>query len=477
MKKNKFLARMLGLVIALSMALSACTPAATPPAAEEPEQVQPTSAPEQPDVEPTAVEATTAADVPPAEGKTRIEVWWDISNEKDVEAYQKAFDEFNNSQDKIEAVIVKGQNNDAFTTAVTGNNAPDLYITWDGSEIVGTWAHNEMLAPFDNYITRDSISMDPFVASSVNLGYYNGKYYGMPWQSDTILLFYNKHHFEEAGLDPENPPKTLDELIAAAEKLTQYDENGNITRMGLTPPTWFGPWYTQLAFYRPDMLDEENNKVTLNTPEMTAGIQDIKRIWDIYGDPENADKFMSGLGNGLSPDDPFLTGQVSMVIDGDWRMGYEVRYTDNVYGEDFAAVTVPYPNGKEDFAGASYYFGMLFVMPHNAPHPEEAWEFVKFMNQASTDIMVSEGMWNLPFTKEGLQSPVLHAMPGFSVPLNNVLENEDKMYNLPVFPATVKLSDELAAAIDLIVHNKSEISDALIAAEEAVQSELDAVTE
>lgn len=61
----------------------------------------------------------------------------------------------------------------------------------------------------------------------------NGKTYGIPLMNGSrAALFYNKAMFREAGLDPNNPPKTFEELMVAAQKLTKYDSKGNIIRSG-----------------------------------------------------------------------------------------------------------------------------------------------------------------------------------------------------------------------------------------------------
>lgn len=62
----------------------------------------------------------------------------------------------------------------------------------------------------------------------------DGKWYAYPTSSDTgMMVYYNVDHFNEAGLDPNKPPRTFDELLEYAKKLTKYDDNGKITRNGL----------------------------------------------------------------------------------------------------------------------------------------------------------------------------------------------------------------------------------------------------
>ena len=62
----------------------------------------------------------------------------------------------------------------------------------------------------------------------------NDNYYALPTAVRSLGLFWNKKIFREAGLDPNKPPKTLDELIDYAKKLTKRDKAGNIIQVGLT---------------------------------------------------------------------------------------------------------------------------------------------------------------------------------------------------------------------------------------------------
>ncbi|MFN3685426.1 extracellular solute-binding protein [Salinarimonas sp.] len=60
------------------------------------------------------------------------------------------------------------------------------------------------------------------------------EYYGLPTAVRSLALFYNKNLFTEAGLDPDSPPQTLDEWIAAAEATTKRDGAGNMISAGTT---------------------------------------------------------------------------------------------------------------------------------------------------------------------------------------------------------------------------------------------------
>ena len=54
-------------------------------------------------------------------------------------------------------------------------------------------------------------------------GYYtfDDKLYSMPFNSSNPILYYNKDLFKDAGLDPESPPKTFEELKVAADTISK----------------------------------------------------------------------------------------------------------------------------------------------------------------------------------------------------------------------------------------------------------------
>jgi sn-glycerol 3-phosphate transport system substrate-binding protein len=73
-----------------------------------------------------------------------------------------------------------------------------------------------------------------------------GKTWAIPFQRSTIVMYYNKALFKEAGLDPEKPPVTWADTVAAAKKLTKADAGGNVTTWGLKiPSTGFAYWIFQ----------------------------------------------------------------------------------------------------------------------------------------------------------------------------------------------------------------------------------------
>jgi sn-glycerol 3-phosphate transport system substrate-binding protein len=103
---------------------------------------------------------------------------------------------------------------------------------------------------------------------------YDGKVYGVPFQRSTPVMYYNKDAFAAAGLDPEKPPLTWDELASTAQKLTMR-EGDRVTRWGLELPLEaFGWFYYALAFANGgEALSADGTKVLWDHPKNLEALQ------------------------------------------------------------------------------------------------------------------------------------------------------------------------------------------------------------
>ena len=112
-----------------------------------------------------------------------------------------------------------------------------------------------------------------------------GKTYGIPWQRSTIVLYYNKDAFRQAGLDPEKPPATWSELEAYAKKLTKV-ENGSTVRYGIEIPSdkaGYAYWMLQTFCTQQNgfnLMNQDGTEVYFNDPRTIKGITFWKSLSD-----------------------------------------------------------------------------------------------------------------------------------------------------------------------------------------------------
>lgn len=119
--------------------------------------------------------------------------------------------------------------------------------------------------------------------------------YGIPWQRSTIIMYYNKDAFKEAGLDPQKAPATWEELEEYAAKLTQKDEAGNTTRYGVQIPSdkaGYAYWMLQtltLTQGGQNLMSADGTEVYFDNEKTIKGLEFWKHLSDAgYQAPDTA---------------------------------------------------------------------------------------------------------------------------------------------------------------------------------------------
>ncbi len=155
-----------------------------------------------------------------ASGKTQITVWHAMGG-VNGEAMQEMVDDFNASQDEIEVTIeYQGTYDDTITklkAAMQSGELPDVCQMYD----VGTkfMADSGLIIPVEDMF--ESTGYDKSTVMDVITSYYSvdGKQYAMPFNVSTPMLYYNKDVFEAAGLDPNSPPTTYEEVLEYSKQI------------------------------------------------------------------------------------------------------------------------------------------------------------------------------------------------------------------------------------------------------------------
>ncbi|HCH72472.1 MAG TPA: ABC transporter substrate-binding protein, partial [Ochrobactrum sp.] len=160
--------------------------------------------------------------------------YWQYVFETRVKAMDKLIENFEKANPDIKVKQVTFPYDDYQTRVIAAKMAgksPDvmqLFYGWLDKFVAGG-----ILQPLpQDAFPHDKIESEFFpIVSAMKRG---DEYYGLPTAVRSLALFYNKKLFTEAGLDPNNPPKTLDEMVEAAKKTTKRDASGNLLAEGIT---------------------------------------------------------------------------------------------------------------------------------------------------------------------------------------------------------------------------------------------------
>lgn len=170
-----------------------------------------------------------------------------------------------------------------------------------------------------------------FIAPAISRMKVDGKYYGFPIDNATVVLFYNPKLFKEAGIDPNKPPATWDELIAYAKKLTKRDANGVTTQMGLATGG-YGPVILSLMLQNgASMWDAKAALPSFVSPQ---GIEALKFATSMVTDSKVEDRAMGSRWNA------FRQEKLAMVYAGPAMIGSFRATAPNL---EFRTAEVPAP--------------------------------------------------------------------------------------------------------------------------------------
>ena len=365
----------------------------------------------------------------------------------EAKALERLIAKFNESQDRI---LVQGVSNpDTQKQLAQMSSSSGFDISDNFGSVVGSWASKGIIRPLDEYIQGDKYDLSDFVPAALDNMKYEGRIYALPITVHTLLLLYNKQLLQAAGL--QDPPSTVSELATAIERLTKLDPKGNIQQLGLGLPSY-------LAFVYPfggSWVNAQGEPWPDNPANVRAISFVVDHIIKKYG-VEAIKRFQSGFGEYASPQNPFYVGKLAMTIDGEWQAQFIREYAPDL---EWAAVPLPYLDGKPELKGSTEISTSMFFIPSNSRHPEEAWEFLKYLVSREAMLEFAYALANLPARRSLLDNSKFGQIPGFKPWLESL-----RSPNLHFFPNAAWAAEyqtELTSAFDKINNLKASPAEAM----------------
>jgi len=304
--------------------------------------------------------------------------WWHISTEASQAAYwQGLADAYTAAHPNVTIEITVLENaafKERLTTVMQAGDPPDLFQSWGGA-VLWTYADNGLVRNIAPELEGDW--KDSFAAqAALELYGQNGEYYGVPWTWGAVGMFYNKALFEQAGLDPDNPPQTWTEYLAAVQTL----KDAGITPISLGEgEKWPGHfWWVYLAlrlggqdaflkaYHREGSFADE--------PFVQAG-EYLQQLIDLDPFPEGFLALSHPESEGI-----FGNGDAAMMLMGQWAPGAQAQYSESGEGigdDNLGFFNFPAVEGGAGNPGDVLGGGDGFAVGVNAP--DETVDFLKFL--------------------------------------------------------------------------------------------------
>jgi len=132
-----------------------------------------------------------------------------------------------------------------------------------------TLIDEDAIVPIEGVDTK--VFYPAFMANSQT----GGKVWGVPFQRSTIVLYWNKELFKEAGLDPNRPPANWKEMLDYAQKLTKRDASGNVTQWGVQIPSSGFPYWLFQGLTTPngvELMNTAGTQTYFDRPEVIEAL-------------------------------------------------------------------------------------------------------------------------------------------------------------------------------------------------------------
>lgn len=408
----------------------------------------------------TEEKETASADNNTSTKKVEIVFWHNWQTGPSGESMKQSVEQFNKTHDNIEVkpLYVATDGGDSITskliTAVAGGNPPNAML----ASRYGVAEYMDAVTVVNDLAAKDGIDQDSFSPWAWDEASYEGQLLGLPYDGTARALFYNKDHFKAAGLDPENPPKTIQDMEEAAKKLT-IKEGNRYKQFGLIP--WYGEgWlYTWGWAFGGSFYDKASGKVTANDPKIVETLEWETKFAEQFG-IQDVTSFVSSAGTDAN--NPFISGQLSMMINGNWMLAQIKQYNPNL---NFGVTYIPTPTG-DNFT--TFVGGRVILIPKGVKNLNESWEFVKWMCASE------EGQSIKKITGEFAAMPSVNEKLYSEDPLQEkFIEVLPNGRNRPVILAGNMMWDELAKAPDMVMNKKGTAKEILDQITDKINKEIE----
>lgn len=307
-----------------------------------------------------------------AAAKVKIEFWHALGGVIGRDVLTQFIEEFNASQDWVEVeAIYQGSYDDLlnkYILALQAGNPPHLVHVYE----IGTRRMIDLnsTVPLQKFIDREPEVLEHMFEPLLHYYTVDGQLYSMPFNTSNAILYYNKDMFREAGLDPEKPPVTFEELREYAKLMTSDGKYG------------FGNfvygWYFEqlLAVQNAEYVNNGNGRLapaTEATFNSEAGVRILQWFRDMLDDGSYLDTGRDGDALRAA----FVAGNVAMRIGS--TGGFASTLADIGDRFELGAAFLPVPEGVER-GGVVIGGGSIWMSAGFSEEEEEAaWFFLKHL--------------------------------------------------------------------------------------------------
>ncbi|GGH87845.1 sn-glycerol 3-phosphate transport system substrate-binding protein [Pullulanibacillus pueri] len=304
-------------------------------------------------------------------GKVVVTFWHSMSGEA-----QKTLDsivkDYNNSQGKVQVnAEFQGTYEESLPKFFTVGGTKDAPTIIQVQEI-GTKAmiNSGFIEPIQKFIDEDQYDMSGLEKNIINYYKVDHKFYSMPFNSSTPVMYYNKDAFKKAGLDPNKPPETFEDVEADAKKIVASDKK--MKGFALQAYGWL---YEELLANQGGLLMNNNNGRTDTPTAVDFDNEKGKSIFEWVKKMSDEGTFANYGTNGDNMVSGFLAGDVAMFL----QSSASSRDVIDNAPFDVGVAFLPHPKAEERQGVAIGGASLWMAKGKSDAEQKAAWDFMKYL--------------------------------------------------------------------------------------------------
>jgi sn-glycerol 3-phosphate transport system substrate-binding protein len=375
--------------------------------------------------------------------------FWHAMGGSRIELIQGIVDDFMEENPNISVEVqYTGSYNDTLNkvkAASKAGNAPHVFHLYE----IGTlqMIHSGIITPIYELEKWESINWDDFFSPVSSYYMVQGNHYSMPFNSSTPLLYYNKTFFEEAGLDPEDPPDTFQEVVDVSRTLQE-----ELPQLK-APITWnLHSWYFEQFHCLMDepLVNNGNGRQGELPTEVLFNEEPGQRILEWWTGMEKDGLFLDVGPGWQNHRAAFGSGEVAMVM----SSTSDVNQLTGLLAEkgwEMGTGFIPHPEGAD--GGVAIGGGSLWIT-NNQPDEEllAALKLVKYISSDGPQVRWHKGTGYFPVRKTAMEQLEeegwFEENPNFRTAFDQLLESP---YTVNTAGALIGVFPELRSLVETAI--------------------------
>ncbi len=265
---------------------------------------------------------------------------------------------------------------------IAAGSSPDVaQLVFDGLDYA---VNNYNAKALEDIVPADELkqNFEGFSPSGLKLGQLNGKTYGLPFTFSTPVLFYNAKLFTDAGLDPNSPPTTWEEVKQDALKIASKTGAGGVHIGGMSGNDWIVQ--ALIGSNGGKVLSDDRKSIQYGEPEAVGAI----RMWQ--------DLMLSGAHDKLNDSEivqAFSEGKLGMLL---YTSALQSAFIKAAQTGGWELKAAPMPAFGDKPTTPVNSGSALFILSNDKAKQKAAWEFLKFVTSERGYTIITSKIGYLP---------------------------------------------------------------------------------